>query len=235
MSFLARLFGRAPKKKAARSSTHAHSEARSHSQPSSQYAHSTTTASRSPAGSQNAVRKDLLRTMLRETLQHNGIPMAWVGADLLVTTGPGREPGVHVRLLLKHWDVRLLTHGFALQEALCHRVVAFDPLAEKWLMGVSWQFALPDTSVCPALPHPGSWTSTPRPAQAGEEPAASSDLLGGSILISGPDAATSNAANAPTGAHADLERIFAERDEEIRRQGEAAGPDAFKPTEPAKL
>ncbi len=113
--------------------------------------------------SQNATRRELLRVVLRDTLIKHGIPSAWLSAEMLVTGGT-RQPGMHVRLLVRHWDPRLLTHGVALQNSFMQRVSLFDPLAPDWLKGISWQFALPDESVCPEMPEPAVWTAPVKPA-----------------------------------------------------------------------
>lgn len=109
-----------------------------------------------PGADQNATRRELLRVVLRDTLARHGIPAAWIGSDVLSSTR-GREPGVHLRLILKHWEPRLLTCMVALQKHIARRVALYDPLAHNWLLGVSWQFALADDSACPDMPDPTAW------------------------------------------------------------------------------
>ena len=116
-------------------------------------------STRSGSNSAQSVRKELVRVSTRDMLLHNGIPTDWVRAEPLTTAVTGREPGLHVRLVVLHWDPRLMVHAVALQQNLVKRVQTLDPQAEQWLMGVSWQFQLDDASHCPALPHPGSWTA----------------------------------------------------------------------------
>lgn len=154
----------------------------------------------------------MLRVVLRDTLNHQGIPTAWVAGEVLLENSRSQRQGVHLRLVVKHWNPRLLTHGVALQNALIKRVTAFDPMAGEWLMGISWQFALADESQCPSLPHPGSWTAAPSDAPA--------------------DAATS----------ADLEKLLAVRNADFRQHpGEANAPrhdetqPMFLQTQPMQL
>lgn len=252
MSFLKRIFARA---------TPAAHQA---SQPASQ--HSIPNSSMHPKGAlaqENSSRRELLRLVLRDTLNRTGIPTSWIGADLLAATSRGREPGIHVRLLLKHWDPRLMLHGIAFERAFNKRVLTLDPLAERWLLGISWQYSLADEGACPAMPHPGVWTSSlPDSAFAASAPAAQTDkttpdpadLLGGSIVISGPAAAPDSSAARPAAAaavrqpvrraapdvtpdaKADLERLFAIRDDDLQRHAGAVGsPQQFAATEPASL
>lgn len=236
----------------------------SNSQPASQFSiPAASSHSLNPLAQQNASRRELLRLVLRDTLNRTGIPTSWVGADLLAATSRGREPGIHVRLLLKHWDPRLMLHGIAFENAFKKRVLTLDPLADRWLLGLSWQFALPDESNCPAMPHPGVWTSsvpaatflataqTTAAAEVAMNAADPADLLGGSIVISGPAHApgtsaprpvpiaaaaptAADAASARAEAKADLERLFAVRDQDVQRHAPTPVP-MFAATEPGSL
>ena len=220
---------------------------------------------RSPMSQENSARRELLRLVLGDTLNRAGIPTAWIDADLLGATSRGRTPGIHVRLLLKHWDPRLIVHGIAFEHAFKKRVLTLDPAADQWLLGISWQFSLDDESACPPMPHPGIWTSSipqsllkvdelaQQTAMTAPDP---TDLLGGSIVISGPAATPAFSAARPAAAgaisqasrqaapltdaraeaKADLERLFAIRDDDLQRHANAAGsPQQFAATEPAGL
>lgn len=177
------------------------------------------------AASVHSVRKDVLRVALRETLTRNGIPPSWMTAEMLRTNSTKRQPGMHVRFVLQHWDPRLMLHGPALERDFMERLLALDPQAQSWMMGFSWQFALPDTDACPALPHPGSWTA---PSAAASEPAPAAPTTRPAGIIEGP-------AMEPRPideVRADLERLLAVRDQDMKRQGEG---DNFAPTRPANL
>ena len=216
---------------------------------------------------ENSSRRELLRLVLRDTLNRTGIPTSWIGADLLTATSRGREPGIHDRLLLKHWEPRLMQHGIAFESAYKKRLLTFDPLSERWLLGISWQYSLDDDSACPPMPHPGIWTSAfgerdidmaglaEQSALRAPDPG---DLLGGSIVISGPAAAPDpsaarlaaadairqalrQAAPAPMSksraeAKADLDALFAIRDQDLQRHSNSNGaPQQSDATEPTGL
>lgn len=196
-----------------------------------------------PAGSQSRSRRELLRVVLRDTMNRHGVPAGWLEAEVLVSTSRAGERGIHWRLVVKHWDPRLLTHALALQQALLKRLTTFDPLASNWLTGVSWQFdSLEDTPNAP-LPNAASWTeaaSAPAPAVLETEPVGGSgDVISGPPLVErAPSlAAAQNSADAKS----DLEHLFAVRDADFRRHADSdpAGGDATQPmflrTEPAKL
>jgi hypothetical protein len=108
--------------------------------------------------SPQAVRKELLRLVLRETLKYNGFPGTWITADALVATSSRRESGIHVRLAVKHWDARFPQYAVAFQHNFESRLLTLDPLAGNWLMGISWQYDLPMDAQWPDLPPPTTWT-----------------------------------------------------------------------------
>jgi hypothetical protein len=226
MSFLKQIFGMSTRGPNSTSKTY------------SMLSPATSPTSRSTA-SDSTTRRELLRVVLRNTLNRHGIPSTWIGAEMLLATSRNREPGIHWRLVIRHWDPRLLTHAVALQNALIVRVLAFDPLAAQWLMGISWQFSLPDESLCPPMPHPGTWTSEPRETEDAPrkeaEPSSYGDVIAGPVRIGTP-------APAPTeddDVKADLERLFAVRDAELELNAQRTGSDATQPmylrTEPQPL
>jgi hypothetical protein len=174
--------------------------------------------------SAHSVRKDLLKLVLRETLTRNGIPQPWLAADMLRTTSAKRDQGVHVRFLMRVWEPRLLLHGPALEQDFLQRLVLLDPEANDWLMGFSWQFAMPESGACPALPHPGSWTA-PREAQA----QAAAPLTRPGDIIEGPVVL----ARSTEDVRADLERMLSARDGDMKRHAQEG--DSFAATRPATL
>jgi hypothetical protein len=221
MGFLARLFG----------------GSRSSAGDSRLYSQLGTGGSKGPLASENATRRELLRVALSETLQRQGIPTSWVTAEMLTATSRDRASGIHWRLVVKHWEPQLMLHAVALQNRLIGRVQMFDPMAETWLMGISWQFALRDESACPALPHPGSWTAEVRPARSRLPPRT---VPGGTgDVIAGPVHIRAGASDVGT----DLERLKAIRDADVRAQkhpgSEGTAHEATRPmymkTEPDKL
>ncbi len=178
----------------------------------------------SPAAASHAVRKDLLKVVLREVLLRNGIPQAWLSADMLRTTSPRREQGLQVRFLLRHWEPRLLLHAPALEQEFARRLVMMDPLATEWLMGFSWQFAMEETDACPPLPSPGSWTApAPTPSWAAPYETKPVDIIEGPVVI--PKAAEE--------VRADLEQLMALRDADLKRH--AMSSEQFAATRPATL
>jgi hypothetical protein len=242
MGLLSRIFGGA-KGAAPPSQTHLSSgDSQQHSQTRTQ--------------SQGEVRRGLLRMALRDTLQRNGIPTGWLGADLLKASSRSGQTGYHWRLVVKHWDPRLLIHSVALQDALLQRVSALDPSADQWLLGISWRMDLADESACPPLPQPWVWAVDPTqaaPAIAGQ---VASDLPEGPAVpepasaAEPPDTTPAGIIEGPMHLHepgdspkSDLDKLLAVLDGEFkaRSDAQAANPEdpgagrAFQQTEPAGL
>jgi hypothetical protein len=190
--------------------------------PSTEFAASQLSAS---GASGQSVRKDLLKVVLRETLLRNGIPQGWVGADMLRTTSPRREQGLHVRFLVRRWEPRLLLHGPAFEQEFAHRLVLMDPLAADWLMGFSWQFALDDDTACPPMPHPATWTAPPlsQAPEGAPYETKPGDIIEGPVVIPKP----------ADEIRADLDQLMALRDADMKRHAPAG--DAFEATRPAGL
>jgi len=230
MGLLKRLFGRA-----AAPAHHSQSPA---SGPASQLFSVQSQQSKGGApASQNSARREMLRVVLRDTMNRHGVPTTWISAEtLLASSRARRQNGIHWRLSIRHWDPRLPTHFVAFQNNLIKRVMTFDPMASEWLMGISWQFTLEDESACPPMPHPGLWTAEAHAPRAVAQPAA---VAGG--VIAGPVRIVDFGAVAAkeSKAREDLEQLFAVRDADMKKQAESTAYDAtqamFAQTEPAKL
>jgi hypothetical protein len=130
-------------------------------------------ASVPPNSTRNATRRELVRVALRDTLVRHGVPTDWVVAEGLSAITRGREPGLHLRLVMRQWQPELLAYAVALQKSVAQRVLLLDPLAATWLTGISWQLAPEDDSSCAALPAPGHWKREvqPEPAAQPAQPA----------------------------------------------------------------
>jgi hypothetical protein len=174
--------------------------------------------------SPQAVRKELLRLVLRETLKYNGFPGTWVTADALVATSSRRESGIHVRLVIKHWDARFPQYAVAFQHNFESRLLTLDPLAGNWLMGISWQYDLPMDAQWPDLPAPGSWSEAVAPPEV--------DMIPQAIVVT------------VSRTREELEREMADEDKRFRgsqndfeatQAFEAGTAAAYSPTKPSPL
>jgi hypothetical protein len=219
MKFLSQLFGKrgAPNKDAQSVLDSAQS----------QFPASRSNPSKAHASGASATRKEMLRVVMRDTLKRHGIPADWIAGETLAAMSRNREPGLYWRITVKHWDERLPPHLVALQNALVGRVQMFDPMAEQWLLGIMWQLAPADESLCPALPHPGSWTAAPREAAAAlvaKPAAAEGDVIAGPVSID----------PTPADVKADLERLMSALDAQYQAADHGDRP-SYAATEPARL
>ena len=168
--------------------------------------------------SDNGIRRQLIQMLLRDGLRKCGIPPDWVECQMMVVNSRSRGPGMYVRLVMRHWDLSLLTYAHAFQQQLLAAITQFEPQASGWLHGFLWEFDVGDT--CPYLdmPDPAVWRVALPPAKA-----ATAALPAGAVA--GADAEVLQ----------DLQRMFAIRDANIEQQAFAnTVPIDFQNTEPAR-
>jgi hypothetical protein len=159
-------------------------------------------------GSRNDTRRELIRVVLRDTLRRHGIPADWLRGEMLTVASRERQTVMHLRLVMLHWDDRLLNFSHAFELSFMKELSQFESDASDWLHSISWQIGA--DSGCPhvEMPQPQSWTQE---AQK-EDPDA--DL------------------------REDLEKLFAIRDlERARHLANRAGDagDDFAQTQPSQL
>jgi len=182
-------------------------------------------------GSDNAMRRQLVQVLLRDLLRKHGIAPHWIELQMLVVSRSSRGTGLFVRLIIRHWDARLMNYAVALQNALLADVARFEPRASEWLHGISWQFEMTDSCPYTTLPDKAFWVESVRP----ETP-----VIGVSppALSSNPSAFTPIALAVPRSEESealeDLQRLFQVRDELLGKHfdGIAVG---YEKTQPSAL
>jgi hypothetical protein len=118
------------------------------------------------AGSDNALRRQLVQVLLRDVLRRHGIPSALIECQMMVVASQSRGSGMYVRLVLKQWDERVVRYAFAFQKALMADILRFEPKAAEWLHGISWQLEFAGTCPYAQLPDKSFWQG---PAAATDE------------------------------------------------------------------
>lgn len=141
---------------------------------------------RSSSSPPDIVRKDLLRQVLRSTLDRNGIPIEWIGGDVLKTATAAQGLGLHVRFVVRHWEPLIALHAAALEKDFEQRLLSFDPLAATWIRGFSWRYELSKAVELPRLPHAGAWTAMSTPVPRRPQSSAASGLGEHDPIIAGP-------------------------------------------------
>jgi len=170
--------------------------------------------------SQAGTRRELVRMLTRDSQRHAGIPDGWLESQVLLELGRGGQTFIHLRVVVRHWDERLLKYAVAFQRTLRSEIERFEPAAREWLLSITWQYEVDDQCPYPRLPDPGSWTG-----QAG--------------LAAGPTPAPARIEEKKQDTEedevrADLARLFAVRDANMGEQAweatkHSAMPD-FEPT-----
>ena len=160
------------------------------------------------------MRRELIRVLARDTLRYSGIPSDWVECQVLILPSRSGETFMQARLVVKHWDERLLRYAFAFQRRLMAEIERFEPDAAQWLQSISWQYLVDLDCPYRDLPEPASWTAHLRPAQPDSQPAPlepEQDEL-----------------------QQDLQRLFAVRDAELATRADTDRDGDFAPTQPAQ-
>ena len=105
-----------------------------------------------------ATRRELVRVMARDTQRAAGVPDGWLEIQVMLELSRG-QTFVHLRLVVRHWDERLVKHQVAFQRRILQEVERFEPDARQWIGSITWLY--PDDSDSPhlAMPDPAVWAT----------------------------------------------------------------------------
>lgn len=180
-------------------------------------------------GSENAIRRQLVQVLLRDVLRRHGIPPHWIELQMLVVASESRGAGLYVRLVIKHWDARLMTYAYALQNALLTDIARFEQRASEWLHGISWQFDMGDSCPYPSLPDKSFWLD-PVKQETTIAPATPAPVTPVAQAAEPAQTALEDE------ARQDLERLFQIRDKEIGEHADGDHPPVgYDKTQPSSL
>lgn len=110
-------------------------------------------------------RRELVRMLTRDTLRACGIPERWVEAQILLEPARNGQTYIHLHLVLKQWDERMLKFGLAFQRKLRAELERIEPGAREWLLSVAWQYDVGDQCPYLKMPEPSVWAQ-PDPGNA---------------------------------------------------------------------
>ena len=186
-------------------------------------------------GSENATRRQLVQVVLRDLLRRHGIPAEWMDCQMLLVSSQSRGAGMFVRLIVKHWDDRLMHYAVAFQNELRDHITRFDPRCAAWLHGISWELDVGDSCPNATLPDKTFWQEPVRLRSAsGAIPTLNTPPVG----VAPPAAPRARRpVNVPEAeARQDLDKLFAIRDKALSQSVDGAGtPVGYETTQPAKL
>lgn len=190
--------------------------------------------------SDNATRRQLVQMMLRDGLRKHGIPAGWVECRIMVVNSRSRGTGLYVRLVMRHWDILLLTYAHAFQQQLLDAITEFEPQASSWLHGVSWELDVGNTCPYQDMPDPSVWLEVSAPVRTAapmpEVFLMPEDAATPVTPVTVPPAAAKIAAPAPeqdAEVLQDLQRMFAIRDAHLQQPADGAPPPDFQNTQPS--
>ena len=183
-------------------------------------------------GSETEMRGQLVQVLLRDLVRKSGMPAGWVQCQIQIMNSRSRGKGIYVRLVVKHWDERLMKYAFAFQKALLTDIVEFEPKAASWLRGIAWQLEVASSCPLTELPGPEFWKE-PVVSAVAAKPIEPVDI------IPVPANAVTTAVEAPAlpdDTAQDLERLFAIRDNELANLAvNNLLPPGYESTEPSPL
>lgn len=169
----------------------------------------------------NTPRRELVQVVLRETMRKHGIPSDWIECRILSVMSTRRGTGMHIQLVVKQGDDRLLTYVHAFQESFLMEIERFEPKASDWIFSVAWQFE--GRSTPKAMPDPTTWGGKAAPAP---EPAAGAPL---DMPQRAPVAQAED-----DDVEADLQALFAIRDAAMTHDYAPTDRPDFEPTRPGE-
>ena len=120
-------------------------------------------------------RRELIKLVLRESMRRHAVPSDWIECRMLPVISRRRRSGVHVQLVVRQGQARLLNYIPAFQSSLMAEVEKYDPRAWDWLLSISWQFDGITSSTGGVMPGTGDWaarstgaavTTAPAPVEA---------------------------------------------------------------------
>lgn len=166
-------------------------------------------------GSENDVRRQLVQVLMRDLLRRHGIPLEWIDCQMMIVTSRTRGSGMYIRLVVRHWDERLLNYASAFQKKLLADLRQFEPQTAKWLHGISWQLEIEGSCPYTTLPDKSFWLEPePEPKRSRQQAERQAEPLN----------------------TVELQQMFALRDQELSAQADQ-GLDAtgYEKTQPAPL
>jgi hypothetical protein len=182
-------------------------------------------------GSDNAMRRQLVQVLLRDLLRKHGIAPHWIDLHMLVVSRSSRGSGLYVRLIVRHWDERLMNYASALQNALLTDIARFEPRASEWLHGISWQFEMTDSCPYTTLPGKAFWAETAEPAAPAMPAVPPTPAFHPSAFASTTPA---DPRSEESEALEDLQRLFQVRDQYLGRHSDGIAV-GYEKTQPSPL
>jgi hypothetical protein len=108
--------------------------------------------------SQNPINyRDLVRMVLRDTLRLNGIPIDWVGCEVISRPHSGQVQTFQINLIVYTWHEGLLRYAPLLRQQVLQGLQHFDPANNHSSHVMAWVFAPTCGFPHTRMPGPAYW------------------------------------------------------------------------------
>lgn len=101
--------------------------------------------------------RDLVRMILRDTLRLNGIPIDWIGCEVIARPHTGPTPVFQINLIVYTWHEGLLRHAPLLKQQILQGLQHFDPSNNHGAHVMAWVFAPTCGFPHTRMPGPAYW------------------------------------------------------------------------------
>ncbi|MEO8119557.1 MAG: hypothetical protein ABI606_09580 [Rhodoferax sp.] len=108
-----------------------------------------------------ATRRELIRTVLRETLKKHGIPSTWIGCETVMVMHRAGNVEYLTYLVVTKWNDHLMRFAPALQQQLCVGLCRFDSAANPSKYTFYWKFSTDCGCPVTVMPEPSFWAVKP--------------------------------------------------------------------------
>lgn len=105
----------------------------------------------------NDIRPEMIRLALKSVLRRYGIPLHWIGCDIVPMARSDNSDLTLIQLVVLQWHDALMRYAPEMQNQLLHEIQFFDSTAEAASFTIVWKFA-PDCGYPnDKVPEAGFW------------------------------------------------------------------------------
>jgi hypothetical protein len=103
------------------------------------------------------IRIEMIRLALKSVLRRYGIPIQWIGAEIVPMSSSGDSGVLLTQLVVRQWHDEVMRFAPELQNQLSTEIQFFDSTADPADFQFVWKF-MPDCGYTnEKIPEPGSW------------------------------------------------------------------------------
>lgn len=134
----------------------------------------------------NDIRLEMIRLALKSVLRRCGIPLHWIGCEIVPMARSGDSDVMLIQLVILQWHDGLMRYAPELQNQLLKEIQFFDSTAQAASLLIAWKFA-PDCGYPnESLPEAGFWVPAPAAAPVVQaepvKPVAAATLVAAAVL-----------------------------------------------------